>query len=149
MIGALIAQLLDEARRLWYYKWLGLAAAGLIFLIVTSYALTVPNVYEAWAQIYVSKQTPVAAAASGASLVGDNYGSPYFVEKTLLHEDNLEKVALKLDPSLRRASKLELAGVVMSLSRHIHVIDQGDGFFEFHFRDQDPVRARTVVELIL
>src|SRR5437870_4126200 len=109
MIGALIAQLFDEARRLWYYKWLGLAVGGLILVVVTVYTLRIPNVYEAWAQIYVNKQTPVAAAASGASLVGDGYGSPYVVEKTLLHDENLEKVALKLNPSLRKARKLQLA----------------------------------------
>jgi uncharacterized protein involved in exopolysaccharide biosynthesis len=122
----------------------------LILVPAITYALRIPNVYDAWAQIYISKETPAAGAAQGFSLVGENYGNPYLVEKTLLHDQYLEKVALKLDPSLHDAGPLQMASALIALQRKITISpDEGDGFFEFHVRDRDPVKAKTIAKLIL
>ena len=149
MIGALIALLYDEARRIWCYKWLALTTAICIFAVAAAYVMRMPSVYDAWGQIFVNKQTPVAAAASGVSLVGDGYGSPYFVQKTLLNDQNLETVVERLNPSAH-LGKAGVAQAVANLkSRIVIAPDQGDGFFEFHVRDSDGTRARDVVQLLL
>ena len=149
MIGALIALLYDEARRIWCYKWLATTTAICIFVAAGVYVMRMPSVYDAWGQIFVNKQTPVAVAAQGVSLVGDGYGSPYFVQKTLLNDQNLELVVQRLHPG-RHMSKNDLARSVANLKSHIVIApDQGDGFFEFHYRDSDGTRARDVVQLLL
>jgi polysaccharide chain length determinant protein (PEP-CTERM system associated) len=150
MVGALIALIRDEARRIWCYKWLGLATSALIFCAGAVYVLHAPNVYDAWGQIFVNKQTPVAAAAEGVSLVGANYGSPYVVAKTMLNDQNLELVARRLDPAAAKLNKLQMTRAVTALRSQITVPpDQGDGFFELHVRDSDPARARRVVQVLL
>lgn len=149
MIGALIALLYDEARRIWCYKWLAATTALCIFVAAGVYIMRMPSVYDAWGQIFVNKQTPVAAAAQGVSLVGDAYGSPYFVQKTLLNDQNLERVVQRLHPG-GHMSKGDLARAVTTLKNHIIIgPDQGDGFFEFHYRDSDGTRARDVVQMLL
>lgn len=150
MIGALIALIYDEARRIWFCKWLAVFTASLIFGVAAVYVLRMPDVYDAWGQMYVNKQTPIAAAAQGVSLVGDNYGSPYVVAKTLLNDQNLERVVRRLDPATSGMGKAAMSQALASLrSRIVVAPDQGDGFFEFHYRDSDPVRARNVVQLLL
>lgn len=150
MVGALIALIRDEARRIWCYKWLGLATSALIFCAGAVYVLRAPDVYDAWGQIFVNKQTPVAAAAEGVSLVGANYGSPYVVAKTMLNDQNLELVVRRLDPAAATLTKLQMTRAVTALRSQITVPpDQGDGFFELHIRDSNPARARRVVQVLL
>ena len=58
-----------------------------------------PNTYDAWGQIYVAPQTPLASAAEGVSLGGNGYGNPNVVLTTLLNDDNLEKIVKRIDPA--------------------------------------------------
>jgi uncharacterized protein involved in exopolysaccharide biosynthesis len=150
MIGALTAVIVDEAKRIWCHKWLA-AGVGLgIFALGGAYVLTLPDVYDAWGQVFVNKQTPVAVATQGVALVGEGYGSPYLVQKTLLNDDNLQTVVRRFDPRARTMSKVELEAAATALKRRIVIApDLGDGFFEVHFRDTDPQRARQVVQLML
>jgi polysaccharide chain length determinant protein (PEP-CTERM system associated) len=151
MVGALIALIYDEVRKIWCYRWLALATSTLLLLLAAAFVLTRPSIYDAWGQIYVNKQTAVSTATTGMSLVGDSYGSPKMVARTLLNDQNLERVIDKLYPgAIGRLSKAEMAGAVASLKNQIVVTgDDEDGFFEFHVKDPDPVRAQRVVDLLL
>jgi polysaccharide chain length determinant protein (PEP-CTERM system associated) len=150
MVGIVITLLYDEARRIWCYRWLVTVTTAIIFCAAALYILHMPNVYDAWTQIYVNKQTPLTAATQGVSLVGDNYGSTYVVQKTLLNDQNLEKVVKQINPAARTMSKPALEGAIGGLRSKISVgRDEGDGFLEFHYKDSDPIKARNVVQLLL
>lgn len=151
MVGALIALIYDEVRKIWCYRWLALATSTLLFCAAAAFVLTRPSVYDAWGQIYVNKQTPMSTATSGMSLVGDNYGSPKMVARTLLNDQNLERVIDQLNPgAVGRMTKAEMAGAVASLKNQITVTgDDDDGFFEFHVKDTEAARAQRIVDLLL
>lgn len=150
MIGALTATIFDEARRIWCYRWLALAVSVAVLGAGVSYVLRMHHVYDAWTQVFVSKQTPLTTATEGVSLVGDSYGSAYVVQKTLLNDDSLEAVVKLRTPGAAKLDKADLAQAAAKLRNHIHVVtDQGDGFIEFHYSDTDPVRARDTVALLL
>lgn len=150
MVGALITLLHDEAQRIWCYRWLVLATTLALFTAAAAYIVRMPDVYDAWGQIYVNKQTPLAAAAEGVSLVGENYGSPYVVEKTLLNDDSLEAVVRRIEPASALKTEAQVAAAVSRLrSRISGTPDGGDGFLEIHYADTDPVRAQKVVSLLL
>src|SRR5947208_193240 len=121
MVGTILTLVYDEARRIWCYRWVALGAAALIFALAAAYITAMPNTYDAWAQIFVNKQPPAAVAAQGVGLVGDNYGSPYVVEKTLLNDQNLEPVVRKLDPSAATFSKPAMAIAVNRLKSKIKI----------------------------
>lgn len=149
MMDSITTLLSEEARRIWCYRWLAAAVAAVTFAAGAVYVERLPDVYEAWGQIFVSRQTPVSVAAQGVSLVGDGYGSPYVVEKTLLNDQNLETVVRRRNPAAAGFDTAAMAGAVARLRGRIHVSDPGDGFVEFRYSDTDAVRARDTVQLLL
>jgi uncharacterized protein involved in exopolysaccharide biosynthesis len=143
-------QIYTAAARVWTYRWLAIVVASVVFFSAAIYVSRLPNVYEAWAQIYNNKQTPLAEAARGVSLVGDNYGSTYMVERTLLNDQNLIAVIEKINPRAVELGRPALIAAVNELRGRIKIYpDQGDGFIEIHCLSNDPRQARDVVKLLL
>ena len=150
MLDPLFMLIKNESRRIWCYRWLVAATTVALWGGAATYVLRLPNVYDAWGQIYVSDQTPLAAPAEGMSLVGGGYGSPYVVQKTLLNDDNLEKVVRQMDPAAASMGRAALEVEMNRLRKKIHLAqDPGEDFVELHVTDKDPVRARNVVRLLL
>lgn len=150
MAGSIFSLLFDEARRIWYYRWLIVAVAVIVLVPAAMFIMRMPKVYEASAQIFVDKETASAAAAQGVSLVGGAFGSGYVVQKTLLNDNNLHTLVFKFNPAAREMSKDALANATAALRGRIKIDpDQGDGFFQIHYQGNDPVRARDVVQSLL
>lgn len=150
MVGTVLSLLYDELVRIWCYRWTAIIAGTVLFLLGAAVVMRMPNVYNSWAQIYVSKQTPITQAASNVSLVGSEYGSTYVVQKTILNDQNLRKVAEQLNPALNRLSPGAQQAAIANLRSHIQLDpDQGDGFVEFHYKAPDPQRANRVVQLLV
>src|ERR1700761_7564258 len=137
-------------QRIWRYRWVVLCVFAPLFCAAAVYVMRMPNVYDSWAQIYVNKETPVSTAAHGVSLVGDNFGSAYVVQKTLLNDENLKEIVFKINPAARALPPDGLAKAIAALRGRIRIDpDQGDGFFQIHFQDANPVRARDIVQMLL
>jgi polysaccharide chain length determinant protein (PEP-CTERM system associated) len=150
MVGTVLTLLYDELVRIWCYRWTALCTAIVLFVAGAVYVAHLPNVYDSWAQIYVARLTPLAQAAQNVSLGGDTYGSTYVVQKTLLNDDNLAKVAEQLNPALNRLTPQARQAAIGTLRNRIEISpDNGDGFTEFHYTATDPVRAYRVVQLLL
>jgi uncharacterized protein involved in exopolysaccharide biosynthesis len=148
MIGQIFERLTDELRRVWRYRWLSAGVAAILGAVAVGFALGAPSVYEAWGQLYVSRQTPLSEAAQGVSLPQGAASSSYVVQKTLLNDENLEATARALAP-VRRLTQAELAIEIAALRRQVRVEDAGDGFVEIHCTDTDPDRAQAIVRLVL
>jgi uncharacterized protein involved in exopolysaccharide biosynthesis len=150
MIGPLITLLRNEARRVWFHRWLVASITLVLWFAAAVSIRLLPNTYDAWGQIYVDQQTPLRAAAEGVSLVGKDYGSPAVVQTTLLNDDNLEKIVRRIDPAAASQGDAALAGAVARLREKIRrAPDPGEGIIELHVTDTDPVRARDVVKLLM
>ena len=139
MVGTVLSLLYDEMVRIWCYRWTAIITSAVLFLVGAAYVMRLPNVYDAWAQIYISKQSPLTQAASNVSLVGNEYGNSYVVQKTLLNDQNLRKVAEQLNPALNRLSPGQQEGQIGALRSRIQIDpDAGDGFVEFHYKAGEP-----------
>jgi uncharacterized protein involved in exopolysaccharide biosynthesis len=150
MVGTVLSLLYDEMVRIWCYRWTAIITSAVLFLVGAAYVMRLPNVYDAWAQIYISKQSPLTQAASNVSLVGNEYGNSYVVQKTLLNDQNLRKVAEQLNPALNRLPPAEQESQIGALRSRIQIDpDAGDGFVEFHYKAGDPQRAYRVVQLLV
>ena len=150
MVGTVLNLLYDELVRIWCYRWTAIITGTVLFLLGAAYVMRLPNVYDSWAQIYISKQTPISEAASNMSMVGGEFGSTYVVQKTILNDQNLRKVAEQLNPTLNLLSPAAQQGAIINLRNHIQLApDEGDGFVEFHYKADDPVRANRVVKLLV
>ncbi len=149
MVGTVLSLLYDELVRIWCYRWTAIATGAVLLLAGAAYALSLPDVYDSWAQIYINKQTPLAAAAQNVSL-GENNSTAYVVEKTILNDKSLRKVERQINPAFAGLPPAAQQGTMISLRNRIVIDpDQGDGFTEFHYRDVDPVRAYNIVSLLL
>jgi polysaccharide chain length determinant protein (PEP-CTERM system associated) len=149
MVGTVLSLLYDEMVRIWCYRWTAIITAVVLFVAGAAYIVRMPDNYDAWAQIYVPRQTSLSAAAANVSL-GAEYGGTYVVQKTLLNDQNLGKVAEQLNPTLSRLSPAARQAAILSLRNKIEVVpDGGDGFTEFHYTTTSPVKAYRVVQLLL
>jgi polysaccharide chain length determinant protein (PEP-CTERM system associated) len=150
MVGTVLTLVYDELVRIWCYRWTALCTAIILFVAGAAYVVHMPNVYDSWAQIYVAKMTPLSQAAQNVSLGGDTYGSTYVVQKTLLNDESLGKVAEQLNPALSRLAPGARQSAINALRNRIEISpDNGDGFTEFHYTATDAVRAYRVVQLLL
>ncbi|MBU6443964.1 MAG: hypothetical protein KGR48_08610 [Alphaproteobacteria bacterium] len=150
MFDNTISLVFAEIKRIWCYRWLVAGVACAVFAVATFYVISLPNVYDAFAQVYTDKETPIAAATHRVSLVGGNYGSPYVAERILLNDDNMQKVLAVLNPDSASLTGGKLEGAINSLRAGIKIDpDQGDGFVQFHAHDNDPVRARDIVRALV
>jgi polysaccharide chain length determinant protein (PEP-CTERM system associated) len=148
MVGTVLSLLYDELVRIWCYRWTAIATAAVLLVLGAAFVLRMPNVYDSWAQIYVNKQTPLAAAAQNVSL-GDGNGT-YVVQKTLLNDQSLRKVVEKINPAFAGLTPAAREGQIISLRNRIEISpDQGDGFTEIHYKATDPNQAHRVVQLLL
>ncbi len=149
MVGTVLSLLYDEMVRIWCYRWTAIITAIILFVAGAAYVARMPDNYDAWAQIYVPRQTSLSAAAANVSL-GAEYGGTYVVQKTLLNDQNLGKVAEQLNPALARLEPAARQSAILSLRNKIEIVpDGGDGFTEFHYTATSPVRAYRVVQLLL
>ena len=148
MIGQIVDRLTDEVRRIWCYRWLVTALTAALVAGAVAFTFSMPNIYEAWGQLFVSRQTPLSAAADTAALADLRTSNTYVVQKTLLNDGNLEAVVHALEPQ-RRFTKFELASLTAALKKRVRLVDGGDGFVEVHYTDTNPQRAQAVVQLIL
>ena len=150
MVGAVLGLLYDEMVRIWCYRWTAIITGTILFILAAAYVMRMPNVYDSWAQIYISKQSPLTQAAANVSLGGNEYGSTYVVQKTILNDQSLRKVAEQLNPALNRLSPGQQEGQISGLRNQIQIEpDNGDGFVEFHYKATDPQRAFRVVQLLV
>ena len=150
MVGAVLSLVYDELVRIWCYRWTAILTGAILFALGAAYVMRMPNVYDSWAQIYIAKQNPLTQAASNVSLVGNEYGSSYVVQKTILNDQNLRKVAEQLNPTLNRLTPAQQESQINALRNHIQIDqDQGDGFVEFHYKAAEPQRAFRVVQLLV
>jgi polysaccharide chain length determinant protein (PEP-CTERM system associated) len=148
MAGSIINLLYEEAQRIWRYRWLVVAVALALFTTAAAYIMRLPDVYEAWAQVLVNKQTTVSAAASDVSLVGSEFGSPYVVQQTMLNDNNLRGILFKINPAV--ASKSDVSGEISALRNRIKIEGNGqDGFFYIGYSASNPAEAYNVVQLVL
>ena len=149
MVGTVLSLLYDEMVRIWCYRWTAIITAIVVFVAGAAFIVRMPDSYDAWAQIYVPRQTSLSAAAANVSL-GAEYGSTYVVQKTLLNDQNLGKVAEQLNPMLSSLTPADRQAAILSLRNRITIRpDDGDGFTEFHYTAGNPAKAYNVVRLLL
>jgi polysaccharide chain length determinant protein (PEP-CTERM system associated) len=150
MIGPVLSLLKDEVARVWCYRWTFVLTALVIFCAAAVYIAQIPSVYQSWAQIYVNKETPTAAAAGNNSLVGENYGSTYVVQKTMLNDQNLAKVVARLYPATAKKGGTVLQGAINNIRQRTDITpDDGDGFIAIQYRANNAIEARDVTQALL
>ncbi|MFN7663483.1 MAG: Wzz/FepE/Etk N-terminal domain-containing protein, partial [Inhella sp.] len=98
----LLIQMQALAKRVWKYRWMGLAigwSVGLVGLVV---AFVVPNQYQATARIYVDTQSMLKPLMSGMTVPQNVDLQVQMLSKTLISRPNVEKLIRMADLDLKK-----------------------------------------------
>ncbi len=144
-------QLLTELRGAWRFRWIAMSAAWLVGIAGMVLALTVPDRFEARAQVFVDTRDPLITSPSRG---GDAEVSVAYVRRLLLSTPNLEQVARQTALDQRAETAQDFQYLISALQQQIEVSQVGRGGFEANlytiaYRDTDRAIAQNVVQVLL
>lgn len=153
--------LLDEVRSAWRFRWIGMAAAGVIALVGWFVVFALPDRYAADARVFVDTRTALKPALQGLTTDQSVDAQINYVRQSLLEGPQLAKIAKDtgvLDASM--TDERERARVLDRLSARIALTvisagNQGDErttagtIYSFHYTDNSRDRALLVVKTLL
>jgi len=155
-IQAILIRFVDDLRGTWRYRWWALGVAWLICLVGWAYVLTIPNVYQATARVYLDTQSSLRPLLQGLAVNPDVESDLALVRQALLSRPQLEKVAREagLDVSAKTPESLER--LISGLQKQIQIQNEGrvgnsvtDGTYKISFQYTSRVKARGVVQKLL
>jgi len=146
-----LQQLLTEVRGALRFRWVAMAAAWAVGLAGIAFALTVPDRFEARAQVFVDTRDPLITSPARG---GDADVSVAYVRRLLLSTPNLEQVAQQTALDKRANTAQEFQLLISGLQQQIEVAQVGFSGFEANlytiaYRDADRATAESVVKVLL
>lgn len=150
----LFRQLLAELRGAWRFRWLAVGVTWLVGLAGIVYVLSMPDLFEARAEVFIDTNDPLLAMPRRGPGPGDPQMQVDFVRRMLLSTPNLEQVARTTDLDLRADSPQAFQLLVAGLQRKIQVAPAGrQGFdanlYRITYQDPDRRMAERVVQVLL
>lgn len=146
----LIGQLLTIVRRMWKYRWLGLAMAWVAGVIGAVVVFVLPDRYEASARIYVDTQSTLKPLMSGLAVQLNVEEQVKMLGKTLITRPNVEKLVRMADLDLKNQTKAQQEATIDSVTRSLSIQSSGrDNLYILGYRDSDPETAKRVVQSLV
>jgi polysaccharide chain length determinant protein (PEP-CTERM system associated) len=152
-MNELVHLIRTELRGSWRYRWVAIIIAWVVCLLGWSAVFTMPDIYEARAQVYVDADSRLADVM-GSVGVAPGVGSRVFVvRQAMLGRPQLEKVARETDLDLRARTPEEKEKLIDSLRERIGVGSgrsrQAQNLYTISFEDRDRSMAVAVVQTLL
>lgn len=143
----LIAQLLSIAKRMWKYRWYGVAVAWLVGVVSAIIVLLVPDRFEASARIYVDTQSILKPLMSGLAVQPNVEQQVVMLSRTLISRPNVEKLVRMADLDLKSQSKSEQEATIDRVTKALSIQSTArDNLYTLAYRDKDPETAKRVVQ---
>jgi len=148
-----IQQFRTEIRGLWRFRWVAMAVAWGICGIGWLYIYTMPDVYEARAQVFVdadSRLVEVMGQVGFAPVVG---ATVFVVRRAMLGRPQLEKVAQDTGIDQRAKTDEEHDALILRLQENISIVSgrssQARNLYTISFVDRDREMAISIVSALL
>lgn len=146
----LLSQLLTQARRVWKYRWIGLALAWLIGICGVVVAFVVPDRYQAVARIYVDTQSILKPLMSGLAVQPNVEQQVNMLSRTLISRPNIEKLVRMADLDLKKQTKSEQEAQIDTLMKTLSIATTGrDNLYTLSYADTQPETAKRVVQSLV
>nr|WP_240901459.1 XrtA system polysaccharide chain length determinant [Thioalkalivibrio sp. XN279] len=149
----MLRQLLTELRGAWRFRWVAMVIAWGVGVVGIGVVLSMPDLYEARAQVFVDTEDPLLNMRQGSG-IDDAQTKVNYVRRQLLSTPNLEQVARETDLDLRVDTPEGFENLIIELQSQIEVRPGGArGFeanlYEIKYRDPDRRAAERVVQVLL
>lgn len=145
----LIAEILDQVRGMWRYRWQLVIVAWLVALPGWIVVYKMPDVFQASAQVSVDTNSLLPILTKGLTASENLISEVDLVSRALLTRPNLEKVARETDLDLRAETPQEMESLITGLQARVQVRGGRDNVFSISFTDQNRTKAADVVSALL
>ncbi|MCF8205782.1 MAG: chain length-determining protein [Methylotenera sp.] len=146
----LIGELLNIVRRMWKYRWVGLAVAWVAGLVGAVVVFVLPDRYEASARIYVDTQSILKPLMSGLAVQPNVEQQVTMLSRTLISRPNVEKLVRMADLDLKNQSKAQQEATIETVTANLSIQSVGrDNLYILGYRDSNPETAKRVVQALV
>jgi polysaccharide chain length determinant protein (PEP-CTERM system associated) len=143
----MIQQAHEIARAMWRRRWIGVVVAWIVGIVGAVALTAVPNRYEASARVYVDTKTVLRPLMRDLAVEPDIDQTIGLLARTLITRPNVELLMHKSKLDSDALSPMAHDRIIEGLLRDIKVSASGrDNVFTFSYRDNNPERARFVVQ---
>jgi polysaccharide chain length determinant protein (PEP-CTERM system associated) len=138
------------AGSVWQHRWMAVAVAWIVALAGALVVWVVPERHEARARVYVDTQTVLRPMMVGLAFQPDIDQQVRMLGRTLISRPNVERLVNNPAIGLDKLEPGQLDGQIETLMKSIKVeLTGGNNLYAISYRDQDPVRARKLVEVLV
>lgn len=151
---AILDQVFDILRGVWRFRWPAMIAAWVVCLFGWLAVLSMPDIYEAHARVFVDTRTALTPVIQGIAIGQDVNAQLNYVSQSLLGGPQLERLAREADYQV--STPQERASLVNDLRERVGLSAQGPGrgepggtVYTLSFQDRSRDRALKVVDILM
>lgn len=146
----LYQQVLSIARGMWHRRWIGLAVAWAVAVVAFAVVSRIPEKYEASARVYVDTESLLRPLLAGLAIQPNLDQQVALMSRTLISRPNVEKLIRMADLDLDVRTNTEREDLVDRVMRTIQLGGNvSSNLYVISYRDEDPSRAKKVVQSLL
>ncbi len=145
----LFAQLVNNLRGMWRFRWRVVIVAWLIAIPGWVLVYYMPDVFEASAKVSLDTNSLLPELTEGLTANEDLLSEVAVVSRVLLTRPNLAQVARKTDLDLRADTPQAMEILITGLQQRVSVAGGRDNVFEIAYQDKNREKATDVVAALL
>jgi polysaccharide chain length determinant protein (PEP-CTERM system associated) len=148
-VQEIIADVLEQIKGTWRYRWLATWVAWSISIVTCFYIYSMPNIYEASAKVSVDTNRLLDRLTENLTAGENIAGEAALVSKALLTRPNLEAVARETELDSRVKGAADWEALITGLFKRVQVTGGKDNIFTITFEYHNRKKARDVVAALL
>jgi polysaccharide chain length determinant protein (PEP-CTERM system associated) len=151
----LIREAASTLRAMWKHRWVGVAVAWGVGAAGAVAIALFPNKYEASARIYVDTQSILKPLMTGLAVQPNIEQQIVMLSRTLINRPNIEKLVRMADLDLEAQGQGDKDALIDGLIKRIEIKSATpqaaikDNLYTIVYRDQDPEKAKRVVQSLV
>jgi len=142
-----------EIRGMWRYRWLAITIAWVICSVGWLYVYTMPNIYEAHAQVYVDADSRLVEVMGEVGVAPGIGATVFVVQQAMLSRPQLENVAKDTGLDQRTETDEDYNNLILDLQETIAITPgryaDAKNLYTISYMDRDPEMAKSVVTALL
>lgn len=146
----LFIQKLAILRGVWERRWIGIAAAWVVFAVGAIAVADFPERYEATAKVFVNTQSVLRPLIEGLAVQPNIDQQLAMLGKTLISRPTIEQMVSDPSLGLRPKQGGDRDAYIDGLIKRIKISTSGrENLYNIAFRDEDPARAQRFVQSLV
>lgn len=146
----IISKVISMLQGMWRYRWWGLLTAWIVAIAAGVVIYKMPDRYESTARVYVDTQSVLRPLMSGLAVQPNVNQQIAILSRTLISRPNVEKLITMAELDLGIKTPEAREALIGRLSAGLRIRTTGrDNIFTLAFEDEDPAKARRVVQALL